>query len=266
MRAKIVQRLDGFYDFSDIGRKSKSLRCFLINTSMQIIRKYLADYIIYQSLTSKKLWDKTFNKVNTNFSIIHNPSFGDKKIFSKNLKSKNLFDIVIVEGNIENNNFNEKILKLIYSVSKKNKKIRKIFIFGRVDMILREKLSKKKIIVFKGVVDQDKLKKFYKRNNIIFFGVEFNPCCSNSIIEANSYGIPSITLNTGSYKELVKKSGIQINFKNINSKSLYNKFSKSLSIVIKNYSYYSKLSIINSKKFDPDYIFNSYMNCIKKLK
>ena len=35
-KTKLVQRLDGFYDFSNIGRKTKSLKCLCINISMQI--------------------------------------------------------------------------------------------------------------------------------------------------------------------------------------------------------------------------------------
>lgn len=265
-KTKLVQRLDGFYDFSDIGRKTKSLRCLVINISMQIIRKYLADYIVYQSLTSKKLWDKTFKKVKTNYSIIHNPSFDVVLRRKKNLKSVKLFDIVIVEGNIENNFFNEKILYLISKASIKNINIRKIYIFGNINNSLKKKLSKNKIYIFKNTVGHKELKKFYKRKNIIFFGIEYNPCCSNSIIEANSYGVPSITLNTGSYKELIKNSGIQINFTRIDSKNLHKKFSKSLSKITKNYAYYSKLSFKNSQKFDPNYIFKKYVSCINKLR
>jgi len=263
---KLVQRLDGFYDFSNIGRKTKNLRCLFINISMQIIRKYFADYIIYQSLTSKKLWDKTFKKVKTNYSIIHNPSFDKVLISKKNFNSVKFFDIVIVEGNIENNSFNEKILYLISKASTINNNIRKIYIFGNTNISLKKKLYKKKIYIFKNTVGHKELKKFYKRKNIIFFGIEYNPCCSNSIIEANSYGVPSITLNTGSYKELIKNSGIQINFTRIDSKNLHINFSKSLSKITKNYAYYSKLSFKNSQKFDPNYIFKKYVNCINKLR
>lgn len=264
-KTKLVQRLDGFYDFSNIGRKTKSLKCLCINISMQIIRKYFADHVVYQSLTSKKLWDKTFKKVKTNYSIIHNPSFDAVLTSKKNLKSVKLFDIVIVEGNIENNLFNEKILYLIFKASIKNINIRKIYIFGNINNSLKKKLSKNKIYIFKNTVSHKELKTFYKRTNIIFFGIEYNPCCSNSIIEANSYGIPSITLNTGSYKELIKNSGIQINFNSIDSKNLLTKFSSALLKITKNYSHYSKLSYKNSQKFDPNYIFKKYIRCIEKL-
>ena len=263
---KLVQRLDGFYDFSNIGRKTRGLRCFLINASMQFIRKYLADHIIYQSLTSKKLWDSNFKKVKTSYSIIHNPSFSFQINSKKNFKIKDDFKIVIVEGNIENNSYNNKILDLIYHSTIKNKKVQKIYIYGNIDKSLKKKLFKKNIFVIKNVVSHRVLKKFYEKNNIIFFGIEFNPCCSNSIIEANSYGIPSITLNTGSYKELIKTSGIQIDFDDINDQNLNIKFSNSLLKIIKNYKRYSKNSLKNSNKFAPNYIFNKYINCFTKIR
>ena len=263
-KTKLIQRLDGFYDFSNIGRNTRNLKCLLINFIMQFIRKYLADYIIYQSLISKKLWDKNFNKVKTKYSMIHNPSFNVLSNFKNLTKKSNFYNIVIVEGNIENNFFNNKILDLINNASKKNNMIDKIYIFGNIDQTLKKKYSKYKNILIKNTVNHNKLKKFYRKNNIIFFGIEFNPCCSNSIIEANSYGIPSITLNTGSYKELMLNSGIQINFKDINEKNLELKITKSLSNIIKYYPKYMNLSYKNSIRFKPDRIFNMYLNCIYK--
>lgn len=264
-RTKLVQRLDGFYNFSNETKYKKKIRGLFINFSMQFIRKYLANHIIYQSLNSKKQWDQKFKKVKTNFSIIHNPTFDniDKSKIKK--KSIDMFDIIIVEGNIEDNYYNNKLLNLIYEASMKNKKIRKIFIFGNVESSLKKKLLEINKFTIKGSVSHNKLFKFYKRNNLIFFGIEFNACCSNSIIETTPYGIPSITLNTGSYKELIKNSGIQINFRNINDFNLEYKISKSLSKIINNYKKYSILSLKNSYNFKPKNIFNKYIKSIKSI-
>lgn len=264
-KTKLVQRLDGFYGSSNIGINTANFKSYLINFIMQFIRKYLADHIIYQSYTSKKLWDKNFKKVKTSYSIIHNPSFGKYLDIKIKFKFKSLFNIVIVEGNLENNSYTQKILDKIYINSQKLKKIKNIYIFGNIDSTLKKKLLKINKFILKGPVSHKNLKSFYNKNNIIFFGIECNPCCSNSIIEANSYGIPSITLNTGSYKELIKKSGIQINFNSIDDLNLNQKFLNALSKIIKNYQKYSLLSYKNSIKFDPDYIFSKYVNSIAKL-
>ena len=97
---RLVQRLNGFYDLK---KNNKSLvKCFMINLSMKFIRRYLADYIIYQSFSSKTLWDKNFGLVDKDFSIIHNPSF-KKSVENSFNPQQDYFDICISEGNIENN-------------------------------------------------------------------------------------------------------------------------------------------------------------------
>jgi hypothetical protein len=263
-KTKLVHRLDGFYDFSNIGRNTRTLKCFCTNIIMQFIRKYLADHIIYQSLTSKKLWDKNFNKVKTNYSIIHNPSFNVLSNLKTHSNQNKYFDIVIVEGNIEDNLFNNRLFEIIYNISSKINNIRNVYIFGNIQETLKTKLLIKKKFIIKNIVSHNQLKRFYMKNNIIFFGIEFNPCCSNSIIEANSFGIPSITLNTGSYKELIKNSGIQINFKSINDKNLEKQFLNSLFKIMKNYQKYNNRSYINASKFNPNLIFQKYIDSIRK--
>ena len=263
-KTKLIQRLDGFYDFSNVGRNTRTLKCFCINIVMQFIRKYLADHIIYQSLTSKKLWDKNFNKVGTKYSIIHNPSFHNLSNVKINYKKRKYFDLVIVEGNIEDNAYNDKLFEIVHNVSNKLNFIKKVYIFGHIQKSFKKKLLIKRKFIIKNTASHNQLKKFYNKNNLIFFGIEFNPCCSNSIIEANSFGIPSITLNTGSYRELITNSGIQVNFKNINEKNLEKKFLNSLLKIIKNYQKYNIRSNINSTKFNPNIIFQKYIMSISK--
>lgn len=263
-KTKLVQRLDGFYDFSNIEINTRTLKCFCINIIMQFIRKYLADYIVYQSLTSKKLWDKNFNKVGTKYSIIHNPSFHNLSNIKINHKKRKYFDLVIVEGNIEDNAYNNKLFEIIHNISSKLNFIKKVYIFGHIQKSFKKKLSIKKKFIIKNTVSHNQLKKFYHKNNLIFVGIEFNPCCSNSIIEANSFGIPSITLNTGSYRELIKNSGIQVDFNNINEQNLEKKLLNSLLKIMKNYQKYNIRSKINSTKFNPNNIFKKYIKSISK--
>lgn len=259
-RTKIIQRLNGFYDLKKVKNKYY-LRCFLINFSMQLIRKYLSDYIIYQSEKSKTLWDKNFGKVKTKCSIIYNPSFF-QTTKSKYLKSKK-FNILIVEGNLENETYYKFLLNALSVAVQNSKNLGKIIVFGNVDINLKNELIFKNNFKFMNSVSHLKLKNFYKNNrNLIFFGIEFNPSCSNSIIEATSYGIPSITLDTGSYKELIGKSGIQISYKSIHDKNLKYKIFNSLRNIIINYKSYSYRSINNSKKFYPKDIFNKYLKVI----
>ena len=71
---KIIQRLDGYlwkhqHEKSSIWYRVK---CEFINLNMMLIRKYLADHVVYQSQYIKNQWNKKFGAVNSNYSIIHN--------------------------------------------------------------------------------------------------------------------------------------------------------------------------------------------------
>lgn len=257
---KIVQRLNGFYDLKKVKTKYY-LRCYLINFSMQLIRKYLSDRIIYQSKKSKTLWDKNFGEVKTKCSIIYNPSFF-QSIYSNYLKSKK-FNILIVEGNLENETYYKYLLNTLSVAVQNSKELGKIIVFGNVNINLKKEIIFKNNFKFMNSVSHLKLKNFYKNNrNLIFFGIEFNPSCSNSIIEATSCGIPSITLDTGSYKELIGNAGIQISYKSIHDENLRYKIIDSLRNIIRNYKLYSYRSIKNSEKFYPKNIFDKYLKVI----
>ena len=56
--AKIIQRLDGFNDLKKMKNSRFKIKIYLSNLSMNFIRKYLANKIIYQSLFVKERWEK----------------------------------------------------------------------------------------------------------------------------------------------------------------------------------------------------------------
>ena len=56
--AKIIQRLDGFNDLKKMKNERFKIKIYLSNLSMNFIRKYLANKIIYQSLFVKERWEK----------------------------------------------------------------------------------------------------------------------------------------------------------------------------------------------------------------
>ena len=74
----------------------------------------------------------------------------------------------------------------------------------------------------------------------IFVSATENDCCSNSIIEALSSGVPVLALNSGSNSELVKDGGLLFN--NIKD------FSVKLNFLRINLSYFSKNIIVKNPK------------------
>ena len=60
--AKIIQRLDGVYNLNDFENLRLKIKVYLSNLSMNIIRIFIADKIIYQSLFVKEKWEYKFGK------------------------------------------------------------------------------------------------------------------------------------------------------------------------------------------------------------
>ena len=65
-------------------------------------------------------------------------------------------------------------------------------------------------ISFQGHIPREKVKEILSNNKRIFFLLELNPPCPNSLIEAISVGLPCIGFDTGSFKELLGGAGKSI--------------------------------------------------------
>lgn len=142
----IVQRLNGLNDLSDFNNYKTKLRAALSNFSMNFIRKKIANKVIYQSLFVKDRWEKKYGFTNAKTKIIHNPYFDRFQSFSKN---KN-FNLLIMEGTIQNDMKTFKLLKIIFHAVNRNKMIKKIYIFGNTSIKFKRLFKKYKNIVFVG--------------------------------------------------------------------------------------------------------------------
>jgi hypothetical protein len=256
--AKIIQRLDGVYNLNDFENLRLKIKVFLSNLSMNIIRILIADKIIYQSLFVKERWEYKFGKTKKNFKIIHNPSF-NKFIPKYNFEKE--FNILIMEGNVQNNKKTNQLLKLLFLASKRNKYIKNVFILGNINPEVQEKFKNMKYIKFLGYVPRKKLLQLLNKKKMIYFPVEFNASCPNSYIELISSGIPSCFIEGGSFSELSKFSSVKIKNKSINI-SLIREIDKALNKVCENYYSFRNLKLLVSWRYDRNYIFNKYIKFI----
>ena len=133
---RIIQRLDGFewkynYESHSIGY---SIKCKLINFNMNLIRKYLSDHIVYQSLYLEQEWNNKFGKSNKSFSVIHNSAddiFFNKQSkridrSSKDQKYKTLLNVAVPSGmwqNAENIICNDEDRKYLRKIRKEYKNL-----------------------------------------------------------------------------------------------------------------------------------------------
>ena len=115
------------------------------------------------------------------------------------------------------------------------------YIFGEGSMKLDKKYLKK-IKIFKWT----KKNEIYKKINVLFVTSEIENCPLN-VLEAKSYGIPTITISNGGIKEIIQhnKDGFILD-KNTSCDKIEDKFIK----ILNNYKFYGKNCLKNSKKFD----------------
>ena len=104
--------------------------------------------------------------------------------------------------------------------------------------------------------------------NVIFFVLERNPPCPNSLIESICSGVPSLGLNEGSYQELADDSGYLFDVNmiiNSDYKTVYDLVSNGIMYVIKNYTKMSANSVCRSKLFRREIMCNRYIKLIESL-
>tara|TARA_B100001063_G_C16713554_1_gene529414 strand:- start:393 stop:1406 length:1014 start_codon:yes stop_codon:yes gene_type:complete len=266
---KIIQRLDGFlwkHKKENVSIFFK-IKCELMNLNMIFIRKYLADHIVYQSQYLKDEWDLKYGKVRKQFSIIHNAASNDFFRNKINYDDELAFEIICVEGAIQNDKLTLSILKSLEKIAVKNNRISKINVYGDHSFIDLKKFSQCKI-EFHGLIPREKVSEIYNKPNLIFFMLEINPPCPNSLIESICAGIPSIGFDTGSYSELSKESGIKIK-QNANLEKLLpydlNLIEEKIEEMIKNYTFHAYKCIEIADYYRVERMGDQYLKIIENL-
>ena len=261
---KIVQRLDGFNwirPFKSIVLKNK-IKMIIQNFSMNIIRKYLADEVVYQSNFVKSSWEKKFGLSKKRSHVILNCA--DEQFFDKphNIIPKE-YIITCVEGHIQDDNVTENILSKLNYLSDDISSICDIEIYGKVKNT--KFIDNFKNINFKGHIDRSEISSIYKKQNRIYFCLEINPPCPNSLIEAIASQIPCVGFDTGSFKEIIADIGVAIPYQGnpwIEEPSNYNEISTAIEKVINSYSLYKYRLIRAREIFRPEIMCESYFNLL----
>lgn len=256
---EIIQRVDGklwLYKKNKVGSLNY-IYSVAYNLMVSFTMSFISNKIIFQSKYVKNLWSNYFIKKKKQFVIYNFCKKTKKRKINKNAKIK----IICVEGNLDSVfNFKEHI-KLIKNYP--------VFIYGEAKKSTQNYLKNYKNIKFMGKVSRDKILKIYNSNEkIIFFSLEFNAACSNSVIEAMSHSTPLLVFKNGCMKELVNsKNGILINY-DIN-KFREKNYLKSLNIekkiqkIEKKYLSFSKNSYaLAIQRFNKNYNSLKYINSI----
>lgn len=173
------------------------------NLIVRLIRKYLADHIIYQSLFAENWWLSKRGATKADGSIIYNGT--NTQLFKPTGEkaNKKTLEIACVEGNIAANGFIVPLIRRIAQVKTGHKEVR-VNIFGNASAELKAALSDMNNVVFHGHIPRAEMPLRLAENDI-FLSLEINAACPNSIIEAMAAGLPVIAFATGATPELVSE-------------------------------------------------------------
>ncbi len=264
---KILQRLDGMnWKYNDKSISfPETIKQKIQNLTIAFIRRFLADHVVYQSKFIERWWNEKYGIHRNNSVIINGTSLSEE--FERESFQSDKIIITCIEGNIQNDQVTISSLNYLNEVVSKNPKIDKIEIYG--DSSLIENIKKNfKNISFEGHIPRENVKKMLISNKRIFFLLELNPPCPNSMIEAISAGLPCIGFDTGSFKELLSGAGRTINY-NANVWRLeipdFSAINDEINEVINRYDFYRSVAFEVSKKYDIHQMLSNYFSVVKKL-
>ncbi len=203
-------------------------------------------YNIFVSKYTLNWWNTYFPLTRiSNQKIMYNYLSLPKKIYKNNCKKLKVGFI----GRLEKEKGILKFLKVAKNI---NKKKIEFYIFGEGSIKIKKKYANIKIYKW------TKKEKIYNKINLLFVTSKIENC-PLSVLEAKSYGIPTITISKGGIKEIIKnyKDGIILD-QNISIK----KIEKNLINILHKLNFYRKNCIKNSKNFS----INNYSEMINLIK
>ncbi len=203
-------------------------------------------YNIYVSKYTLNWWNTYFplSRIG-NQKIMYNYLSLPKRIYKNNFKKLKIGFI----GRLEKEKGIQKFLKVANNISKKKFEF---YIFGEGSIRIKKKYTNIKMYKW------TQKEKIYNRINLLFVTSKIENC-PLSVLEAKSYGIPTIAISKGGIKEIIKnyKDGIILD-QNIPIK----KIEKNFINIFNQLNFYRKNCIKNSKNFSSNN-YNEMINLIK---
>jgi len=205
---RIVQRLDGlnWVHRARWAGLRYTLRAIYGNANLSLIRKRLADHVIYQSQFVKSWWDEWYRPSLTPASVILNGV--DLTRYTPNglhERPSNHYRLLVVEGSMAGaqNSGLVHAAQLAATLSKRFKI--ELTIVGRVDTRSKNMLRNETAfrIRYMDTISREHIP-WMMRSSHLLFSAEVNPPCPNSVIEALACGLPVVGFYTGSLPELVQ--------------------------------------------------------------
>ncbi len=215
---RIVQRLNGMnwlHKKLPTGLKH-FLRAEYGNLILRIIRRHLADQIIYQSRFSRDWWQREFGETAAPHTVIYNGvdlaefSPEDAGSIPQWPRPQAFYRILMVEGSLAGG-YELGLESAIGMVEKlNNAHSHEIYrpvhltIAGRVSENIRAKWAAQTAtpIEWAGLVPKDQIPGLDRAAHLLY-AADINAACPNAVIEALACGTPVLAFDTGALAEMV---------------------------------------------------------------
>jgi glycosyltransferase involved in cell wall biosynthesis len=206
---RIIQRLNGM---NWIHRRQRTgvrhfIRSEMNNAILAMIRRRLADRVVYQSQFARNWWQTVHGPVQTPGRVIYNGV--DLEEFNPDGPQHRPDDrirLLLVEGHLRGGYEHGLVnaVQLTRMLNQQGKKKVELVVAGDVPESLHQKVQQpgESWINWTGIIPQGQIPEL-DRSAHILFSADLNAACPNAVIEAMACGLPVIAFATGSLPELV---------------------------------------------------------------
>ncbi len=207
--AKIIHRLDGLNWIHQIQHTSWKdyARSEVRNALLRFTRKYLADFVVYQSEFVRTWWHQKYGAVQSPETIIYNgvdlSQFAPPQSFedaSHTLGARP--NLLCVEGNVHDDPITIHTLTTIPQRLKADQSIHALQVCGRVYPEAQKHLEGVHGLELLGRIPKEKVPDVLAQD-AIYVHLDANSACPNAVIEALAAGLPVVGFDTGALRELV---------------------------------------------------------------
>lgn len=203
---RVVQRLDGInwiHTVRPISLKH-SIRAEYGNLSLALIRRFLADRIIYQSTFSQNWWNARFGALKKPVSMTYNGV--DLDVYAPGgERPSDVYRLLVVEGSLGGGYENglENAIMLASALAARGWPM-EVQVVGEVAPALQAEWTVRSAVPLRwvGLVKREEIPALMRGAHLLF-SADIHPACPNSVIEALACGLPVVSFDTGSLSELV---------------------------------------------------------------
>lgn len=210
---RIVQRLDGMNWLHRLQRTGWQhfLRSERLNFQLAVIRRWLADEIVYQSNFTRDWWNTVYGSLRKPNTVIHNGV--DLNTFAPRGAGAPPADFVrllVVEGSFKGGHERD-LFNAVEAANRLSARLdRKVelMVVGNAPQEMRRQVAAnhQASVTWMGLVPHERIPEL-DRSAHLLFPAEINAACPNSVVEALASGLPVVSYATGSLPELIGEDG-----------------------------------------------------------